>query len=63
MSAVEAPPPVAENQEDAARTLTILEHLQELRNRLMICGAALTIAMIASFSIAGAGAGLFLSCL
>jgi sec-independent protein translocase protein TatC len=35
--------------------LTILGHLQELRNRLMICGAALTVAMIASFSIAAAG--------
>jgi sec-independent protein translocase protein TatC len=35
--------------------LTIIEHIQELRNRLMICGAALTVAMIASFSIAAAG--------
>ena len=35
--------------------LSILEHMQEARNRLMICGASLTVAMIASFSVAGAG--------
>jgi sec-independent protein translocase protein TatC len=34
---------------DDEKNLTILEHLQELRRRLMICGAALVIAMIASF--------------
>jgi sec-independent protein translocase protein TatC len=31
------------------KSLTILEHLQELRKRLMICGAALIIATVASF--------------
>lgn len=51
-SAAEVPDPEAEHK---VGNLTILEHLQELRNRLMICGASLTIAMIASFSIAGAG--------
>ena len=40
--------------------LTILGHLQELRTRLMICGASLTVAMIASFSVAGAVIGGFL---
>jgi sec-independent protein translocase protein TatC len=29
--------------------MTILEHLQELRRRLMICGAALVVAMVFSF--------------
>jgi sec-independent protein translocase protein TatC len=51
-SAAEVPDTEAEHK---AGNLTILEHLQELRNRLMICGVSLTIAMIASFSIAGAG--------
>ena len=36
-------------REGEGKNLTILEHLQELRNRLMICGAALVLGMIVSF--------------
>src|SRR5689334_19066218 len=39
------------SQEDEAGTMTILEHLQELRRRLMICGAAVGISLIASFFV------------
>ena len=35
--------------DDDGKNLTILEHLQEVRYRLMICAGALVIAMIASF--------------
>ena len=35
-----------------AKNLTILEHLQELRKRLMICAAALVARMAASFYLA-----------
>ncbi|HEY7270492.1 MAG TPA: twin-arginine translocase subunit TatC [Dehalococcoidia bacterium] len=42
---VDRPP---ESPQDDERTMTILEHLQELRNRLMICGIALGISMGAS---------------
>jgi sec-independent protein translocase protein TatC len=38
-----------QEREDEARTMTILEHLQELRRRLMICGIALVVAMVVSF--------------
>jgi sec-independent protein translocase protein TatC len=34
---------------DDGKNLTILEHLQELRYRLMICAGALVLAMLASF--------------
>ena len=36
---------------DDEKNLTILEHLQELRRRLMICGAAVGISLIASFFV------------
>jgi sec-independent protein translocase protein TatC len=50
-----------EPEEDGqGANLTVIEHIQELRNRLMICGAALTVGMIASFSVAGAGVCLVL---
>jgi sec-independent protein translocase protein TatC len=39
----------AEQQDGEGKNLTILEHLQELRYRLMICGAALIVGMIVSF--------------
>jgi multiple sugar transport system permease protein len=56
---VSAPNPPATPGQDPEHdgqgaNLTIIEHIQELRNRLMICGATLTVAMIASFSVAGA---------
>ena len=38
-----------EPQAEEAKSLTILEHLQELRQRLMICAGALVLAMIVSF--------------
>ncbi|HLG12517.1 MAG TPA: twin-arginine translocase subunit TatC [Dehalococcoidia bacterium] len=51
------PPTTDKDPEDDGRgaNLTILGHLQELRSRLMICGASLAIAMVASFSVAAAG--------
>lgn len=36
-------------EDDDGKTMTILEHLQELRRRLMICTAALVVALAASF--------------
>lgn len=48
MSAVAAQPESTDRPGDG-KSLTILEHLQELRYRLMICGGALILAMIASF--------------
>jgi sec-independent protein translocase protein TatC len=36
-------------QPDEEKTMTILEHLQELRNRLMICAIALAITTVVSF--------------
>jgi sec-independent protein translocase protein TatC len=47
-----APP---EPGRDEGKNLTILEHLQELRERLMVAGGALIVAMVASFSLAAAG--------
>jgi len=38
-----------EPQREEGKSLTILEHLQELRQRLMICAGALVLAMIVSF--------------
>jgi len=59
MSVATPNPPTQTDQgpegESHGANLTILGHLQELRSRLMICGAALTVAMIASFNIAAAG--------
>src|SRR3972149_9384350 len=46
MSAAVRQPEVAE---EAGKDLTILEHLRELRQRLMICAGALVVGMIASF--------------
>ena len=43
-----AAPPVPDRDDDG-KNLTILEHLQELRYRLMICAGALVIAMVLSF--------------
>ncbi len=40
---------------DDDKNLTIIEHLDELRQRLMIAAGALVIAMVACFTIAGAG--------
>ncbi len=48
MSAVVQEPEGAEEIE-GEKTLTLLEHLQELRNRMMICGAALAIGVSISF--------------
>src|SRR5438874_6979203 len=45
--AVAEPAPRREKNDDG--TMTILEHLQELRRRVMICGAAVVIALVASF--------------
>jgi sec-independent protein translocase protein TatC len=53
----------ARQEPDEGKNLTILEHLQELRYRLMICGAALIIAMVLSFSVIGGGAMLILALL
>jgi sec-independent protein translocase protein TatC len=39
----------AEQHGGAEKNLTILEHLQELRHRLMICAGALVLGMIVSF--------------
>lgn len=44
-----------EAQPGEGKELTILEHLQELRERLMIAAGALALGMVASFSLAGAG--------
>jgi len=44
-----AAPQIPKSDRDDEKNLTILEHLQELRQRMMICGAALVIAMIVSF--------------
>src|SRR3989304_2283444 len=38
-----------EPQREEGKSLTILEHLQELRQRLMICAGALVVGMVASF--------------
>jgi sec-independent protein translocase protein TatC len=40
-------PPSSSNDDE--KNLTILEHLQELRRRLMICGAAIFISLFVSF--------------
>jgi sec-independent protein translocase protein TatC len=42
-------PDVRSKQDDDEKNLTILEHLQELRYRMMICAGALVLAMILSF--------------
>ena len=46
-----AEPEEAEGPEEVEgeKNLTLLEHLQEVRNRLMICGAALAVTMTLSF--------------
>jgi sec-independent protein translocase protein TatC len=49
MSAAEQRP---ELQQDDDRSLTILEHLQELRQRMMICAGALVLALIAAAVVA-----------
>jgi len=38
-----------EPQREEGKNLTVLEHLQELRQRLMICAGALVVGMVASF--------------
>src|SRR3972149_6978636 len=38
-----------EPQAEEPKSLTILEHLRELRQRLMICAGALVVGMIVSF--------------
>ncbi len=48
MSAVVQEPEGPEEAE-GEKNLTLLEHLQELRNRMMICGAALAIGVSVSF--------------
>jgi sec-independent protein translocase protein TatC len=51
--AVQAPPPPAAppppQRDQEAKLLTILEHLQELRHRLMVCVAALIVGVSVSF--------------
>jgi sec-independent protein translocase protein TatC len=49
VTAVTYDPNDEKRRDDDEKNLTILEHLQELRNRMMICGGALVIAMICSF--------------
>lgn len=50
MSSIDiAAAPQQQRQEDEDRVMTILEHLQELRRRLMYCGITLVIAMAVSF--------------
>src|SRR5687767_1637570 len=44
-----AAPQLAEAPPEEGKNLTILEHLQELRHRLMICAGALILAMAVSF--------------
>jgi sec-independent protein translocase protein TatC len=52
MSAIESPPrppsPEKPPPDDQEKTMTILEHLQELRNRMIICAIAIGISMTAS---------------
>ncbi len=43
------PPPAAPPQNTDAKLLTILEHLQELRYRLMVCSGALLVGVSVSF--------------
>lgn len=43
--------PSNEEYNDDEKNLTILEHLQELRRRFMICGAAVGISLIGSFFV------------
>ena len=47
--AVSTPANQGAERDGEGKNLTILEHLQEVRYRLMICAGALVIAMIASF--------------
>jgi sec-independent protein translocase protein TatC len=46
---------------DEGKNLTILEHLQELRSRMMVCAAALVVAMVLSFSVIAGGFVLLLA--
>ncbi len=48
MSAAQNPNATPEPQDDG-RTMTILEHLQELRSRLMICAIAMVLSVAVSF--------------
>src|SRR5436190_9082397 len=46
---------------DEGKNLTILEHLQEFRSRMMVCAAALVVAMVLSFSVIAGGFVLLLA--
>jgi sec-independent protein translocase protein TatC len=46
-----AQPQIPGPERDDEKNLTILEHLQELRRRLMICGAAVGISLTGSFFV------------
>jgi sec-independent protein translocase protein TatC len=47
--AVAEPPPTSRDEKNDDGTMTILEHLQELRHRMMICAIAVGISLIVSF--------------
>lgn len=45
----QSPPPRPPRDEEGPRVLTILEHLQELRYRVMVSGGALIVGMVVAF--------------
>jgi sec-independent protein translocase protein TatC len=47
--AVAEPPPSKKDDKNNDGTMTVLEHLQELRHRLMVCAIAVVIALICAF--------------
>jgi sec-independent protein translocase protein TatC len=52
MSVSAPPPPTEERPRDDGRNLTILEHLQELRRRLMICAGAVGVSLVIAVFLA-----------